>query len=124
MLWDYKPYPNKYNIQFLLPPDDAPEVVAPQCVSAEDTLLTSEEQQALQDLCCKFLAELGYSSTHSEVSNVDQALVENNDIPLNIQEALDLMHSFAFYATLRDHSMQPLFSFNKLMANVYKLNES
>lgn len=118
MLWTYSASPNKYNIEFLLPPADEPELIKPEVLAAEEAQLTSETQQMLQNLCSNFLVELGYSVTENET-----AQLENNKLPSTAQAALDLMYSFAMCATIRDHSMRPLFLFNTLMSDIGKLTK-
>jgi len=118
MLWAYSASPNKYNIQFLLPPADEPEIIEPEILALEEAWLTPETQQILQKLCSNFLVELGYSVTENET-----AQLENNKTPATVQATLDLMYSFAMCATIRDHSMRPLFLFNTLMSDIGKLTK-
>ena len=118
MLWTYSTSPNKYNIQFLLPPADESEQFEPEVPAAEEARLPPETQQMLQNLCSNLLVELGYSVTEHGT-----AQLENNKAPTTVQAALDLMYSFAMCATIRDHSMRPLFLFNTLMSDIGKLTK-
>ena len=116
MLWTYSASPNKYNIQFLLPPADEPKMIEPEILTSEPKQLTPETEQVLQNLCASFLTELGYSVTDNEPTQLD-----NNKMSTTIQGTLDMMHSFAMCATIRDNSMRPLFLFNTLMLDLCKL---
>ncbi len=116
MLWTYSASPNKYNIQFLLPPADEPKMIEPEILTSEPKQLTPETEQVLQNLCASFLTELGYSVTDNETTQLD-----NNKMSTTIQGTLDMMHSFAMCATIRDNSMRPLFLFNTLMLDLCKL---
>lgn len=116
MLWTYSASPNKYNIQFLLPPADEPKMIEPEGLTSKEARLTPETEQVLQNLCASFLAELGYSVIDNQTNQID-----NIPISTTIQGALDMMHSFAMCATIRDNSMRPLFLFNTLMLDLCKL---
>lgn len=118
MLWTYSASPNKYNLQFLLPPADEPDMIDPQIMAAENPLLTPETQQALQNLCVEFLTELGYSVSGHETTHP-----ENNKLPATAKAALDMMFNFALCATIRDHSMHPLVLFNTFMTDIGKLTK-
>ncbi len=119
MLWDYSPSTNNHHkVQFLLPVYDEPKVLKENFALAETKTMAAEAQQVLQKLFSEFLGQMGYS-----VSNTDIGAA-NNANALPVEDMLGMMQSFAFCASLRDHSMRPLLMLNTLIANVYAVTEA